>query len=445
MTKKEVLQICQQENVQFINCQFCDLLGFIKSVTIPFSKFSDAIDEGVWFDGSSIEGFTRIFESDMFLKLDLKTFALIPWQGSKSANEKVARVICDVYLPNGQPFAGCPRQILKKQIEKTKKMGLQFFVGPELEFFLFKKDQNGELTLQPNDAAGYFDFSNDRAGAIRAAMSKTVSAMGVDVETIHHEVAVGQHEIDFKYSDAISSADAVLTIKSALKAVADDFNLHASFLPKPIAGINGSGMHVHQSLFKNKKNIFYDDKGVHNLSKIARQFIAGQLSKISEFTAVTNPLVNSYKRLTPGYEAPVYIAWGQTNRSAMIRIPKFRKGKEIATRAELRCPDPSCNPYLAFALMLASGLQGIKDNISVKDPIDENIFAFTDKKAKRMRIKSLPGSLAEAVENFEKSTFTRQVLGDHAFEKFLAAKKKEVEGYRLQISDWELENYLEIY
>ena len=445
MEKKKILEICAQKNVQFVNCQFCDLLGFVKSVTIPISKFPDAIDEGVWFDGSSIEGFTRIFESDMFLKLDLKTFSLVPWQGSKSENEKVARVICDVFLPDGKEFSGCPRGILKRQMKRAEKMGFKYFVGPELEFFLFKKDENGISTLQPNDAAGYFDFSNDRAGAIRAAMSKTVAAMGVDVETIHHEVAVGQHEIDFKYSDAISSADQVLTVKSALRAVADDFNLHASFLPKPIAGINGSGMHVHQSLFKNGKNIFYEKNGVHNLSKIARQFIAGQLNLISEFVAITNPLVNSYKRLTPGYEAPVYVAWGQTNRSALIRIPQFRAGKEIATRAELRCPDPSCNPYLAFALMLGAGLDGIENKIEPKNPVDENIFEFTAKKAKRMRIRNLPENLEIAISNFEKSKFTRAVLGDHAFEKFLAAKKKEIEGYRLQILDWELENYLEIY
>ncbi len=360
MKKAEVLQICEQENVHFVNLQFCDLLGFVKSVTIPMSKFPDAIENGAWFDGSSIEGFTRIFESDMFLKLDLKTFSLVPWQGTSES--KVARVICDVHLPNGEPFAGDPRNILKRQVEKAEKMGLTFYTGPELEFFLFVKE-DGYSTVEPNDQAGYFDFSNDKAGAIRAAMSKTVSMMGIDVETIHHEVAKGQHEISFKYSDAITQADAVLTVKSALKAVAEDFGLHATFMPKPIAGINGSGMHVHQSLFKDGKNAFYDKKGIHNLSDIAHKFIAGQLKYIPEFVAITNPLINSYKRLVPGYEAPVYIAWGQTNRSALIRVPQFRKGGEQSVRTELRCPDPSSNPYLVFAAMLAAGLKGIEENL----------------------------------------------------------------------------------
>lgn len=445
MKKTEIMQTCKQKNVQFVNLQFCDLLGFVKSVTIPVSKFSDAIDEGVWFDGSSIEGFTRIFESDMFLKLDLKTFSIVPWQGSRSEGERVARVICDVFLPNGEPFAGDPRHILRKQVEKAHKMGFEYYVGPELEFFLFKKDEFGNNTLEPHDNAGYFEYSNDRAGAIRAAMSKTVSEMGVDVETIHHEVAQGQHEIDFKYSDAITQADAVLTVKSALKAVAEDFNLHASFIPKPIQGINGSGMHVHQSLFKDGKNAFFDAKGTHGLSKLAEYFIGGQLKRVSEFVAITNPLINSYKRLVPGYEAPVYIAWGQTNRSAMVRIPKYRKGKENAVRSELRCPDPSANPYLAFAIMLAAGLEGIEKKIEPPKAIEENIFEFTDKKAKRMRVRSLPGSLDDAVKNLEKSAFTKSVLGEHAFAKYIEAKKEDVESYKLQISKWELNKYLDIY
>lgn len=445
MKKTEILQVCEQKNVQFVNLQFCDLLGFVKSVTIPISKFPDSIDEGVWFDGSSVEGFTRIYESDMFLKLDLKTFSIVPWQGSRSEGERVARVICDVFLPDGSPFAGDPRHILRKQVERAHKMGFEYYVGPELEFFLFNKDGEGYNTVEPHDNAGYFEYSNDRAGAIRAAMSKTVSEMGVDVETIHHEVAAGQHEIDFKYSDAITQADAVLTVKTALKAVAEDYDLHATFMPKPIQGINGSGMHVHQSLFKNGKNAFFDQKGTHGISKIAEYFIGGQLKRVSEFVAITNPLVNSYKRLVPGYEAPVYIAWGQTNRSAMIRIPKYREGKENAVRCELRCPDASANPYLAFAMMLAAGLDGIEGKIEPPKSIEENIFEFTEKKASRMRVRSLPGSLDNAVKNLEKSSFVKEVFGEHAFNKYLEAKKKEVEGYKLQISEWELDNYLDIY
>jgi glutamine synthetase len=445
MKKEKVLQICKQKNVRFVNLQFCDLLGFVKSVTIPVSKLGDAIDEGMWFDGSSIEGFTRIFESDMYLKLDLKTFSVVPWQGSKTEGERVARVICDVHLPDGTPFEGDPRHILKRQVERAKKMGLEYYVGPELEFFLFKKAEDGSNTVEPNDRAGYFDFSSDRAGAVRAAMSKTVSEMGIDVEAIHHEVAEGQHEIDFKYSDAVTQADAVVTVKAALRAVAEDFGLHATFMPKPISGVNGSGMHVHQSMFKKGKNAFFDAKGTHHLSKTAEHFFAGQLKRIHEFVAVTNPLINSYKRLVPGYEAPVYVAWGQTNRSAMIRIPQYRKGKEEAVRGELRNPDASANPYLAFAVMLAAGLDGIEQKLEAPNPINENIYEFTQKKAERMRVKTLPGSLDEAVKKMEKSEFVKEVFGEHSFLKFVEAKKIEVDGYRLQVSEWELNNYLDIY
>jgi len=363
MKKEEIFKICEQENVQFVNLQFCDLLGFVKSVTIPISKLDDAIENHVWFDGSSIEGFSRIYESDMYLELNLETFSIIPWQGSIKSGEKVARVICTIYLPNEELFSGAPRNILQRQIDRAKKMGFEYLVGPELEFFLFAIGENGQPTTIPNDRAGYFDFSNDRAGAIRATMSKTVSLMGIDVEAIHHEVAQGQHEICFRHSDAMTQADAVLTVKTALKAVAEDYGWHATFMPKPIKGVNGSGMHVHQSLMKDGKNIFFDKNGTHNMSEIAQQFIAGQLKLIPEFAAISNPLVNSYKRLVMGYEAPVYIAWGQTNRSALIRIPQYRKGQEKAVRCELRCPDAAANPYLVFAMMLAAGLDGIEQKM----------------------------------------------------------------------------------
>lgn len=445
MTKDEVLRICKEKNVKFINFQFCDLLGTVKSVTNPVSKLKGAIENNIWFDGSSIEGFTRIYESDMFLKPDLNTFAIVPWESNSEMS--VARIICDVYLPNGEPFEGAPRQILRRQIERAKKMGFDnYYTGPELEFFLFKTDDNGEALLEEHDNAGYFDYAMDKAAPIRQAMSEVVSQMGIDVETIHHEVSQGQHEIDFKYSDAITQADAVLTVKTALKAVARNWGLYATFLPKPIAGINGSGMHVHQSLFKGGKNAFYDEKNTkYHLSKTAMQFIAGQLKNIHEITAITNPLVNSYKRLVPGYEAPVYVAWGQTNRSALIRIPRFSQGQTQATRCELRCPDSSSNPYLAFAAMLAAGLDGIENKLEAPKSIEENIFEFTDKKASRMRVRTLPGSLQEAISKLEKSKLAKSVLGDHAFEKFIEAKKAEIDKFRLAVTDWEINEYLDHY
>ena len=445
MEKDKILSRCKQKNVRFIHLQFSDLMGMIKSVTIPISKLEDAIDKNVWFDGSSIEGYTRIFESDMYLKLDLPTFAIVPWESN--GETAVARIICDVFMPDGQPFEGSPRHILKRQLERAKKMGFDHYnVGPELEFFLFPLNENGKPIVDPHDRAGYFDYSADKAGTIRQAMSSVVVQMGVDVETIHHEVAPGQHEIDFKYNDALTQADQVITVKTALRAVAQKHNLHATFMPKPIAGINGSGMHVHQSLEKNGKNDFYSEKSKYNgLSDTAIHFIGGQLKHMHEITAITNPIANSYKRLVPGYEAPVYIAWGQTNRSALIRIPRLTKGNIAGTRCELRSPDPAANPYLAFAVMLAAGLDGIEKKITPPEPVDENIFEFTDKKAKRMRVRTLPGSLSEALDKMEKSTLAREVLGQHSFTKFLEAKKAESDAFRRSVSQWEIETYLDNY
>lgn len=443
MNKTAILKTARDRNVRFVHMQFCDLLGMVKSVTIPVSKLADALEHNVWFDGSSVEGFTRIFESDMYLKPDLETFAILPWE-SEDGNA-VARLICDVYLPDGTPFAGDPRQILKRQLERAKKLGYDYFVGPELEFFLFPLDENGNPIVKPHDSAGYFDYSSDRANFIRQVMSDVVSKMGIDVETIHHEVAPGQHEIDFKYSNALAQADAVLTVKTALRAVARKFNLHATFMPKPIHGINGSGMHVHQSLGKNGQNGFADAKGKYGLSKLALSFIAGQLKNIGEIVALTNPTINSYKRLVPGYEAPVYIAWGTTNRSALIRIPRLTPGRTEATRCELRSPDASANPYLAFAAMLAAGLEGVEKKLTPPDPVEENIYHFTDKKAQRMRINTLPGSLTEAIEKLERSGLAQDILGKHAFEKFIEAKKMEADEFRMYVSPWELETYLANY
>lgn len=443
MTKTQILEQCSAKNVRFVNMQFCDLAGFVKSVTIPISKLEDAIEDNVWFDGSSIEGFTRIYESDMYLKPDLTTFSIVPWEGDE--DNRVARIICDIYMPDGTPFEGDPRYILRKQVERAKKLGYTYYVGPELEFFLFETDEDGQPYPEPHDKAGYFDYAMDRASSIRQAMSDVVSVMGVDVETIHHEVAEGQHEIDFKYNDAITQADAVVTVKTALKAVARQYGLHATFMPKPIAGINGSGMHVHQSLFSGGENLFYDAKGLHKISDLARRFIAGQLKHVDALTAILNPIVNSYKRLVPGYEAPVYVAWAQTNRSALIRVPRITAGREKATRCELRSPDASTNPYLAFAVMLAAGLDGIEQEMKTPDSVEENIYEFTDKKAKRMRIRTLPGSLSGAIKKFQKSTLAKEVLGEHSFEKYLEAKISEVDGYRLHVSPWEIEQYMELF
>jgi len=444
MTKQQILQQCKQKNVRFIHLQFCDLLGMVKSVTIPITKLPDAINHNVWFDGSSIEGFARIYESDMYLQLDLSTFAIVPWESNTQA--AVARIICDVYLPDGSPFSGDPRFILRRQVERATKAGYDYLVGPELEFFLFPLDEEGKPTIKPHDTAGYFDYSSDKAGAIRQTMSDVVSQMGVDVETIHHEVAPGQHEIDFKHHDAITQADQVVTVKTALRAVARTFDLHATFMPKPISGINGSGMHVHQSLSKNNKNQFYAARSKTNhLSPLAQHFIAGQLKHMPAITAITNPTINSYKRLVPGYEAPVYITWGQTNRSALIRIPRVTTGKTEAIRCELRSPDSSSNPYLAFAVMLAAGLDGIANKLPAPDPVEENIYQFTDKKAKRMRIKTIPSTLAEAVQKMDRSPLAKEVLGPDAYNKFLAAKQEEITNFTPIVTLWEIATYLDNY
>jgi len=443
MTKKDILENCKQKNVHFVHLQFSDILGNVKSVTIPISKLNNAIDNNVWFDGSSIEGFARIFESDMYLKLDLDTFAIIPWESDETGSS--ARIICDIYTPDDKPFEGDPRYILKKQIIKMKKMGFNnFFVGPEVEFFLFPLDENGRPQVIPHDSAGYFDYSNDKGELIRQAMSDVVSQMGVDVESIHHEVAPSQHEIDFKYNDAVTQADQVLTVKTALIAIAKKHNLHATFMPKPIAGINGNGMHVHQSLHKDGNNLFYNEKSKYNgLSETARHFIAGQLKYMQAMSAILNPSINSYKRLVPGYEAPIYLAWGHTNRSALIRIPRITNAGK-GTRCELRSPDSSANPYLAFAVMLAAGLEGIKNKMKAPTPIDENIYRLTDKKAKRMRIKTLPSSLNLALRKMENSSFMKDTLGEHTFKMFLEEKKIEVAEYNSFVSQWEIDKYLEM-
>ncbi len=443
-TKDDVLTLARERNVQFINLQFTDIIGTLKAVTIPVWKLEEAIDNNVWFDGSSIEGFTRIHESDMFLKLDLGTFALIPWTiGSPTGTR--ARIICDVYMPDGEPFAGDPRHILKRQIERARKLGYTFNVGPELEFFLLNKT-NGALSAMPHDTAGYFDQTTDQAAEIRQEMTFALQAFGIDVEALHHEVAVGQHEIDFRYCDALSGADAAVTMRYALKSVANRFDLHATFMPKPIAGINGSGMHVHQSLFTvDGTNTMFDSDGMYHLSETALSFIAGQLHHIKALNAIINPTVNSYKRLVVGYEAPVNVAWGQRNRSALIRVPRYTPGREKAVRVEIRCPDPSANPYLAFAVLLAAGLDGIEKKMTAPEPVEDDIFEMGPEEIERRGIGSVAGSLKEALDALEQDAVVREALGEFTYEKFIAAKTAEWDSYRIAVSEWELERYLEIH
>jgi glutamine synthetase len=445
MSKKDVLALAKEQKVEFINVMFTDILGTMKAITIPVSKLEDAIESNVWFDGSSVEGFARISESDMYLKLDLDTFAVIPW--SRNSRAVTALIIADVYMPDGSPFEGDPRGILKKQLARAEKLGYRFNTGPELEFFLFKKNAEGKLEPLPHDTAGYFDQTTDLASEIRKEMSFALKELGIDVEALHHEVAVGQHEIDFKYDYALRCADIVIIMKYALKSIAMQHDLHCTFMPKPIAGINGSGMHVHQSLFTldNKTNLMHDPNGEYQLSALAKHYIAGQLKHIRAMNAILNPTVNSYKRLVVGYEAPVYVAWGQRNRSALIRIPRITEGREKAVRAELRCPDPTANPYLAFAAMLAAGLDGIENKIPAPAPVEENIFEFTDETAKARGITTVAKSLLEALEELQKDTVLREALGDYLVEKLVEAKRAEWDSYRLSVSQWELDRYLEVY
>ena len=439
---KDILEFTKRDRVEFIQLQFTDLNGILKGVTIPLSKLGGALEDGLWFDGSSIEGFTRIFESDMYLVLDRNTYAVIPWTKKSTV---VARFMCDVYMPDGKPFEGDPRYILKRQLERAKKLGYVFNVGPELEFFLFRKENHKLLPL-PHDTAGYFDQTTDLAMDIRQEMTSALVDFGIDVEALHHEVAVGQHEIDFKYGDALKIADQATTFKYTLKHIASHHDLHATFMPKPIAGINGSGMHVHQSLFSpDGKNLFFDPKDAYHLSRIAKSYIQGQLTHVRAMNAILNPTVNSYKRLVVGYEAPVYIAWGQRNRSALMRIPRYTPGREKAVRVELRCPDPTANPYLAFACMLAAGLDGIEKKMTPPPPVEENIYEFTEEEARERKIGVLSKDLFEALTNLSKDDLIRKTLGEYTFEKLWALKTAEWDAYRMQVTGWEIDEYLAKY
>jgi len=442
-TKERVLAEAQERKVDFVHLQFTDVVGVVKAVTIPVSRLAVALEEGVWFDGSSIQGFARIAESDMYLKPDPATFAVIPWE--EYPGRVAARLICDVYTPAFEPFEGDPRGVLKRALAEAEEMGYVYQTGPELEFFLFRMGENGETTPQPHDRGGYFDLSTDLAIEVRKDMVNALRAFGIQVETSHHEVAIGQHEIDFQYADALRAADNAVTFKYVLKAVAKEHGLYATFMPKPIFGINGSGMHTHQSLvdIRTRENLFADPEDEYGLSAVAKQFIAGQLAHARGMCAVLAPLVNSYKRLVPGYEAPVYVSWARINRSALIRVPRVSDLQ--ATRLELRCPDPSCNPYLAFAVMLKTGLAGVKQEMEPPKPAEENLYHLDMARVRARHMEVLPGSLAEALEELSRDTVVQDALGRHVYERFMEAKEQEWDEYRLQVTPWELERYLPIY
>jgi glutamine synthetase len=419
------------------------VVGVVKGITIPSHELETALTTGVWFDGSSIQGFARIAESDMYLMPDPATFKVIPWESEEGL--ATARMICDVYTPAGEPFPGDPRGVLKKMVAKAEEMGYIYNTGPECEFFLFHKDGAGDPTLATHDKGGYFDYSTDAAVGVRKDMVTALEALGIMPEASHHEVATGQHEIDFRYGPAVTTADSVITFKYVLKAVAAFRDLYATFMPKPIAGINGSGMHTHQSLVSKDTgmNAFADADDQFGLSTVAKQFIAGQLAHARGLCAVIAPLVNSYKRLVPGYEAPVYISWARINRSALIRVPRISQIE--ATRLELRCPDPSCNPYLAFAAMLAAGLDGIEKGMTPPDALEENLYELDDTRRKDRQVATLPGSLKEALECLAEDKVVQDALGPHVYERFVDAKTQEWDDYRLQVTPWEIDRYLATY
>ena len=443
----EKIEKARASGIRFVQLQFTDIIGHVKAVTIPIHRLEDSVRHGTWFDGSSIEGFTRIAESDQYLVPDMATFAEIPWQKA-SGSRGTARVICDVFTPRGEPFVGDPRGVLRKQVERARELGYIVNTGPELEFFLFRRDENGRIAPLPHDQAGYFDFSTDLAQEVRQDMVDALEAFGIKVEAAHHEVAAGQHEIDFEYSDALATADNAITFKFALKAIAQQHGLHATFMPKPIFGINGSGMHTHISLFSVEKqaNAFADPANPYGLSEIGRSFMAGVLAHARGMSAILAPTVNSYKRLTPGYEAPTYLTWGRTNRSALIRVPKVSPGKSIeATRAEVRCPDPSSNTYLAFAVLIAAGLDGVARKLELGAPVEESLFEMDATRIAEMGIREMPGSLGDAIDELERDTVIREALGEHVYGHFIEAKRAEWNDFRLHVSQWELDRYLEAF
>ncbi|MFT5152404.1 MAG: glutamine synthetase [Planctomycetota bacterium] len=444
MSRKEILAHMNSHGVRFLRLQFTDITGINKNVEVPASQFEKALDGEIMFDGSSIDGFTRIEESDMLLHPDFATYRIEPFRSTSyrgTDHGRIARLICDVYNPDGSAFEGCPRGALKRQCAEAKKMGFELMAGPEAEFFLFLRKEDGSASTETHDLAGYFDLAPmDLGEECRREIVLALEAFGFEIEASHHEVAPGQHEIDFKYGDAVTTADRLATFRYVVRRVARDMGLHATFMPKPIFGQNGSGMHIHQSLFRGQENAFFDADADHEgVSEIMRHYIGGLLKHARAFCALTNPLVNSYKRLVPGYEAPTHLAWSMRNRSPLIRIPA-RRG--LGTRCELRMPDPSCNPYLAFASTLAAGLDGVRERIEPPEPVEGNVYTMSARERGRLKIKSLPADLGEAVRELEKDTVMRDALGEHIFERFIEAKKSEWNDYIARVHSWELERYL---
>ncbi len=441
LSKQDVLDLAEEKNVKFIRLQFTDILGIIKNVAITVEQLEDALDGKIMFDGSSIDGFTRIQESDMYLKPDYDTFTTFPWRPSEGG--AVARLICDVYMPDGTPFKGGPRNVLKRVLKEAEEMGYTMYLGPEPEFFLFEEDEKGRPTTITNDQGGYFDLGPSDSGQdTRREIVLALEEMGFEVEASHHEVAPGQHEIDFKYSDALTTADNIATFRFVTKAIADQHDLHATFMPKPIFGENGSGMHMNQSLFKDGENAFYDEDDKYGLSQTAYHYIGGILKHAKAMAAITNPTVNSYKRLVPGYEAPVYISWSAANRSALVRIPAARG---VGTRVEMRNPDPAANPYLATAVMLKAGLDGIKNEIEPPEEVLENVYDMSSREKDRKGIDNLPSDINQAVNELMNNQVIRGALGDHVVKKFVKAKQIEWDVYRTQVHQWELDQYLKIF
>jgi len=436
-TQKDVMELAKKHKVKFIRLWFSDIHGQLKSFAIPVEELEFAFNEGIGFDGSSIKGFARIDESDMIARPDPKTFVMLPWRPKDKA---VGRMFCDIYEPDGSPYKGDPRYILKVNLEKAKKKGYTLYVGPELEYFYFKNDRGTE-TL---DEGGYFDYPTDAAEDLRRDTIMALESMGIKVEYSHHEVAHSQHEIDLRYEDALTMADIVMTYRVIVKEIAKQYNVYATFMPKPIFGQNGSGMHTHQSLFKNNKNAFFDAHDKYYLSDVAKKYIAGVLTHIKEFTVILNQWVNSYKRLVPGYEAPVYICWARRNRSTLVRVPLYKPGKEKATRIELRSPDPACNPYLAFSCMLNAGLKGIDKGYTLPEPIEMDVYHLSEEEREKMGIDCLPGSLNRAIEYAKNSELLREILGDHIFEHFITSKKVEWDEYRINVHPYEMKRYLPI-
>ncbi|MCL0030209.1 glutamine synthetase family protein [Thermodesulfovibrionales bacterium] len=436
--KEYVLKMTKEHDVKFIRLWFTDVLGMLKSFAITVGELEGALEDGMGFDGSSIRGFARIEESDMVALPDPNTFQLLPWRPKEKA---VARMFCDILMPGGEPFKGDPRYVLKRNLQRAAEMGYTFYVGPELEYFYFR-DSKGTQTL---DEGGYFDLTPmDMASDLRRETVLALEEMGICVEYSHHEVAASQHEIDMRYTDALTMADNVMTYRLVVKQIALKHGVYATFMPKPIFGINGSGMHVHQSLFEGDRNTFFDKNDEYHLSETAKRYIAGLLKHAPEITSITNQWVNSYKRMIPGYEAPVYLSWARRNRSDLIRVPEYRPGRENSTRIELRSPDPACNPYFAFSVMLAAGLEGIEKGYQVPDPIEENVYEMTEEERKKRGIDTLPDSLWEAIQLTEKSELMRRTLGDHVFDSFIKNKRIEWDEYRTQITEYELKRYLPV-